>query len=57
MTKPNCMPEGEVLRRAEVRLLAPEGRERFDELLVQEHYLGSARASASVSQEWPLDQP
>ena len=43
MTKPNRTPEAEFLRKVEVRLLAPEERERFDELLEQEHYLGSAR--------------
>jgi len=43
MTKPNRTPEAEFLRKVEVRLLAPEERERFDALLEQEHYLGSAR--------------
>ena len=59
MTKPNRTPEAEFLRRVEVRLLAPEERERFDELLEQEHYLGSARVGgqslryvAEVEGQW-----
>ena len=53
------MPESEFLRKVEVRLLAPEERERFDELLEQEHYLGSARVGgqslryvAQVDGQW-----
>ena len=59
MTKPNRTPEAEFLRKVEVRLLAPEERERFDELLEQEHYLGSARVGgqslryvAEVDGQW-----
>ena len=59
MTKPNCTPEAEFLRRVEVRLLAPEERERFDALLEQEHYLHSARVGgqslryvAEVDGQW-----
>ena len=59
MTKPNRTPEVEFLRRVEVRLLVPEERERFDELLEQEHYLGSARVGgqslryvAEVDGQW-----
>ena len=59
MTKPNCTPEAELLSKVEVRLLAPEERERFDELLEQEHYLGSARVGgqslryvAQVDGQW-----
>ena len=59
MTKPNCTPEAEFLRKVEVRLLAPEERERFDALLEQEHYLHSARVGgqslryvAEVDGQW-----
>ena len=59
MTKPNRTPEAELLSKVEVRLLAPEERERFDELLEQEHYLGSARVGgqslryvAQVEGQW-----
>ena len=59
MTKPNRTPEAELLSKVEVRLLAPEERERFDELLEQEHYLGSARVGgqslryvAEVEGQW-----
>ena len=43
MIKLKSPPEAEFLRRVEVRLLEPQERERFDQLLEQEHYLGSAR--------------
>jgi len=36
-------PEVDVLRRVTVRLILPQERERFDQLLVEEHYLKSAR--------------
>ena len=59
MTKPNRTPEAEFLRKVEIRLLAPEERERFDGLLEQEHYLGSARVGgqslryvAEVEGQW-----
>ena len=59
MTKPNRTPEAEFLNRVEIRLLAPEEREGFDELLEQEHYLGSARVGgqslryvAEVDGQW-----
>lgn len=43
MPKEQIPSETDVLRRVSVRLLAPEERERFDQLLEQEHYLHSAR--------------
>ena len=43
MTKPNSTPEAEYLRKVEVRLILPHERDRFDALIEQEHYLGSAR--------------
>jgi Domain of unknown function (DUF4338) len=59
MTKPNSTPEAEFLHRVAVRLLVPEERERFDELLEREHYLGSARVGgqslryvAEVDGQW-----
>ena len=36
-------PEASLLKRVTVRLLLPEERSRFDELLVERHYLHSAR--------------
>ena len=59
MTRPKSTPEGEFLRRVVVRLLMAEERERFDRLLEQEHYLGSARVGgqnlryvAEVDGQW-----
>jgi hypothetical protein len=59
MTKPNSTPEAEFLHKVEVRLLASEERERFDQLLEQKHYLGSARVGgqslryvAEVDGQW-----
>jgi hypothetical protein len=43
MTKPKSTPEVEYLRRVQVRLIQPQERDRFDQVLEQEHYLGSAR--------------
>ena len=43
MTKPKFAPESQVLRQVTVRLLRPEERERFDQLLETKHYLHSAR--------------
>lgn len=43
MPKLQIPSETDVLRRVSVRLLLPEERERFDQLLEQEHYLHSAR--------------
>jgi hypothetical protein len=43
MTKQNATPETELLRQVTVRLIGPEERDRFDQLLEQEHYLHSAR--------------
>jgi uncharacterized protein DUF4338/DDE family transposase len=59
MTKQAMTPESEVLRRVTVRLIVPEERDRFDQLLEQEHYLQSARLGgqslryvAQVAGEW-----
>ena len=43
MTKPTSTSESEVLRGVSVRLIRPEERERFDQLLETEHYIHSAR--------------
>lgn len=43
MPKVQIPSEADVLGRVSVRLLLPEERERFDQLLEQEHYLHSAR--------------
>lgn len=43
MPKEQIPSETDVLRGVSVRLLLPEQRERFDQLLEQEHYLHSAR--------------
>src|ERR1035438_4094426 len=43
MTKPTSTSESEVLHRVSVRLIRPEERERFDQLLETEHYIHSAR--------------
>ena len=43
MTKQKATPETEFLRQVTVRLIGPEERDRFDQLLEQEHYLHSAR--------------
>jgi hypothetical protein len=43
MTKQPTPPESEFLRKVTVRLIVAEERERFDQLLEQEHYLKSAR--------------
>lgn len=43
MANPNRAPETEILRRVSVRLLRPDERVRFDQLLEQKHYLHSAR--------------
>jgi hypothetical protein len=43
MTKQPVTPETEFLRQVTVRLIGPEERDRFDELLEKEHYLHSAR--------------
>lgn len=43
MSKQQIASETDVLRHVSVRLLVPEERERFDQLLEQEHYLHSAR--------------
>ena len=32
-----------LLKRVQIRLLQPEERERFDKLMGEQHYLGSAR--------------
>jgi Druantia protein DruA/DDE_Tnp_1-associated/Transposase DDE domain len=43
MPKPTTAPECEFLRKISVRLITPEERDRFDELLEKEHYIHSAR--------------
>ena len=43
MVKLEDTSEPRILRRIKVKLLPPEQRERFDQLLKQEHYLHSAR--------------
>jgi hypothetical protein len=43
MPKQQIPSETDVLQRVALRLLLPEERERFDQLLEQEHYLHSAR--------------
>lgn len=43
MAKPEQAPEPTILRRINVRLVLPEERERYDELLKERHYLHSAR--------------
>lgn len=43
MPKPETLPEAQILRRITVRLILPQERERFDHLLVEQHYLHSAR--------------
>ena len=43
MTNGKAVSESEYLAQVSVRLLAPEERERFDALLVSQHYLHSAR--------------
>jgi len=59
MTKQECTPEPELLRRVVVRLMVAEERDRFDELLEEKHYLGSAhlggqslRYVAEVDGQW-----
>jgi hypothetical protein len=53
------IPEANFLREVTVRLIAPEERDRFDQLLEQRHYLQSARLGgpslryvAEVQGEW-----
>jgi hypothetical protein len=43
MSKPQAESESDVLQKVAVRLILPEERERFDQLLEQKHYLQSAR--------------
>jgi hypothetical protein len=43
MTTWNATPEPNFLRNVTVRLIRPEERERFDQLLEERHYLHSAR--------------
>lgn len=43
MSKPAVVSEPNILKRVTVRLIGPEERERFDELLIERHYLHSAR--------------
>ena len=43
MLKKENAPEAEILRRIAVRLIIPQERDRFDQLLEKQHYLHSAR--------------
>jgi len=43
MAKPQEASEPKILRRIKVRLIVPEERDRFDQLLKERHYLHSAR--------------
>lgn len=43
MTKQKIVPEADLLKRVAVRLIVETERERFDQLIEQEHYLHSAR--------------
>ena len=43
MPNQKMAPEAQILRRIIVRLVLPEERDRFDQLLEQQHYLHSAR--------------
>lgn len=43
MTKQPSTPESELLGKVTVRLILPEERDRFDQLLEEKHYLQSAR--------------
>lgn len=59
MSKPCVAPEATLLRRVTVRLLGPQERERFDRLLIERHYLRSARVGgqslryvAELDGEW-----
>jgi hypothetical protein len=59
MTNQKTDPEWEFLRKIVVRLIGPEERDRFDDLLEKEHYLHSARLGgqslryvAEVDGEW-----
>lgn len=59
MTKRQHVPEVDFLDKVTVRMIRPEERERFDALLVEKHYLHSARLGgptlryvAEVEGEW-----
>ena len=59
MTTSKAAPELDLLRKVTVRLIQPEERERFDQLLEQRHYLHRARLGgqslryvAEVDGEW-----
>ena len=59
MAKPQNAPEPKILRQIKVKLLPPEQRERFDQLLEEECYLQSARLGgqslryvAEVDRQW-----
>lgn len=43
MTKPSCVTESDVLDRVAVRLIREDERAAFDQALVDQHYLASAR--------------
>jgi hypothetical protein len=48
MSKPKSAPEAEVLKRVTVRLLRPEERAQFDQLLENKHYLASAQLTGQT---------
>jgi len=59
MTKPKSTPEADYLRKVEICLVPDQERDRFDGLLEQAHYLGSARVGgqslryvAQVDSQW-----
>lgn len=59
MPKPQKESESNILRQIQLRLILPQERERFDQLLEQQHYLHSARLGgqslryvAQVDGEW-----
>ena len=54
MTKQNMPPETESLRKVTVRLIVPQERDCFDELLERKHYLLSARLGGDKAfVRWP----
>jgi hypothetical protein len=59
MAREKTAPEGDYLQQVSVRLIGPEERERFDDLLESRHYLHSARVGgqslryvAEVDGQW-----
>jgi hypothetical protein len=52
MTKQNMPPETESLRKVTVRLIVPQERDCFDELLERKHYLHCARLEGKAFVMW-----